>query len=237
LTDPEAVKTVGSPHMSIYSQIICPKFGKKCLTAYKQGCRCNICKTVKCLIDSEYRIKNKNKIKLKDKKYYSQNKSRYLNNAKKYREKNKQKIQNYRKTYYIKNKNDFKIKQKNYYLKNKQAILKRQILNEKQRKKHDILFNLKKRLSHRLRQAFRNKGWKKGCSKKLLGTDFKTLKKYFEKKFLPSMSWDNRHLWHIDHIIPLSSAKTEDELKKLCHYTNLQPLWATDNIKKSNKMP
>jgi hypothetical protein len=49
------------------------------------------------------------------------------------------------------------------------------------------------------------------------------------------MSWDNKHLWHIDHIIPLSSAKTEDELKQLCHYTNLQPLWAADNIKKSNK--
>jgi hypothetical protein len=50
------------------------------------------------------------------------------------------------------------------------------------------------------------------------------------------MNWSNRKEWHIDHIIPLSSAKTEEELLKLFHYTNLQPLWANDNIKKSNKI-
>jgi hypothetical protein len=50
------------------------------------------------------------------------------------------------------------------------------------------------------------------------------------------MSWENRDEWHIDHIIPLSSANSEEELYKLCHYTNLQPLWAEENIKKSNKI-
>lgn len=52
------------------------------------------------------------------------------------------------------------------------------------------------------------------------------------------MNWDNRGLygWHIDHIIPLSSAKTEEEVYKLCHYTNLQPLWAKENLSKGNKI-
>jgi hypothetical protein len=57
-----------------------------------------------------------------------------------------------------------------------------------------------------------------------------------ETQFTDGMSWDNRSEWHIDHIIPLSSAKTEDELYKLCHYENLQPLWAEDNLKKGARI-
>jgi hypothetical protein len=62
------------------------------------------------------------------------------------------------------------------------------------------------------------------------------LKEHLEKQFVSGMTWENRSEWHIDHIIPLSSAKTEDELYRLCHYTNLQPLWAEENLKKSNKI-
>jgi hypothetical protein len=64
------------------------------------------------------------------------------------------------------------------------------------------------------------------------------LKEYLEKQFKEGMSWDNYGIygWHIDHIIPLSSAKTEEELIKLCHYTNLQPLWAKDNLSKGSKI-
>jgi len=50
------------------------------------------------------------------------------------------------------------------------------------------------------------------------------------------MSWENYGDWHIDHIIPISSAKNNDEVYKLNHYTNFQPLWALDNMKKSNKI-
>lgn len=50
------------------------------------------------------------------------------------------------------------------------------------------------------------------------------------------MTWDNYGKWHIDHIVPLVSAKTEEEMYKLCHYTNLQPLWALDNIKKGDNL-
>jgi len=60
------------------------------------------------------------------------------------------------------------------------------------------------------------------------------LKEHLEKQFDENMTWDNYGEWHIDHIIPLSSANTEEEMYKLCHYTNLQPLWAIDNIIKAN---
>jgi hypothetical protein len=69
-----------------------------------------------------------------------------------------------------------------------------------------------------------------------LGTDIPTVKQYLEKQFSVGMSWENHGKWHIDHIIPLASANNQEEMEKLCHYTNLQPLWAIDNLRKSDKL-
>jgi hypothetical protein len=60
---------------------------------------------------------------------------------------------------------------------------------------------------------------------------------HIESKFKPGMTWENYGKWHVDHIIPLSSANTTGELEKLCHFNNLQPLWARENMRKSDKMP
>jgi hypothetical protein len=78
---------------------------------------------------------------------------------------------------------------------------------------------------------------KKNKTFDIVGCSPEFLKQHLEKQFTKGMSWEllGQHI-HIDHIIPLSSAKTEDELYKLCHYENLQPLWAEDNLKKSNKI-
>jgi hypothetical protein len=72
----------------------------------------------------------------------------------------------------------------------------------------------------------------------IVGCTPQQLKEHIQLQFKDNMSWENYgyYGWHIDHIIPLSSANTEKELYKLCHFTNLQPLWAEDNLKKSNKM-
>ena len=48
------------------------------------------------------------------------------------------------------------------------------------------------------------------------------------------MSWSNHGKWHLDHIIPISSARTKEEAIKLNHYSNFQPLWAIDNLVKHN---
>ena len=62
------------------------------------------------------------------------------------------------------------------------------------------------------------------------------LQKHLEEQFIDGMTWENYGQWHIDHIIPLSTANIEEEIYKLCYYTNLQPLWAIDNLKKGNKI-
>lgn len=73
---------------------------------------------------------------------------------------------------------------------------------------------------------------------KIIGIDRLGFRKYMEERFEDGMTWDNHGIdtWHIDHIIPLSSAKTIEEIEKLSHYTNLQPLWKEENESKGNKI-
>jgi hypothetical protein len=73
----------------------------------------------------------------------------------------------------------------------------------------------------------------------LLGSKVPDVCLYLESLFLPGMNWDNQTKtgWHIDHIIPLSCAKSEEHLKALCHYTNLRPLWGKENLQKHAKIP
>lgn len=98
------------------------------------------------------------------------------------------------------------------------------------------LGNLMSRLRCRTAAAFRRHGFKKDSkTAALLGCEWDFLKAHIEKQFTEGMSWENRHLWHIDHILPLSSAEDEGAMTKLCHYTNLQPLWWRDNLSKKDK--
>lgn len=71
-----------------------------------------------------------------------------------------------------------------------------------------------------------------------LGCTQKQLREHLEMQFMPGMSWDNHGKWHIDHIYPLSKAYKEgpEAFARACHYTNLQPLWAIDNLRKHAKI-
>ena len=107
---------------------------------------------------------------------------------------------------------------------------------QKEKLKTDSLFKLKRNLSCRTSRFFSKiKTNKPTDTKTLLGADWVEVKSYIEGQFTGGMTWENHGEWHIDHIIPLASAKHLDEIIPLCHYTNLQPLWAIDNIKKGCK--
>lgn len=92
------------------------------------------------------------------------------------------------------------------------------------------------RMRSLISQVFIKKKYtKKSVCCEILGIGWEGLKVYIENKFVDGMTWDNYGLWEYDHIIPISSAKNEEELIKLNHYTNFQPLWKEDNRSKSNK--
>lgn len=104
---------------------------------------------------------------------------------------------------------------------------------------NNIQFKLAHLLRGRIWKAIKN-NQKTGSAVKDLGCSIQELKVYLESKFTEGMNWDNwsNNGWHIDHIIPLASfdLTNREEFLKACHYTNLQPLWAKDNILKSNKI-
>ena len=131
---------------------------------------------------------------------------------------------------------------------NKKVYEKRQskgLINEwakkydKERRKTDPIYKLKADVRHRLIIFLKaSKMRKTNSTFKMVGCTPEFLKEYLEKKFKPGMTWQNhtKDGWHVDHIIPLSSAKTTKDLEKLMYYTNLQPLWAVENIRKSDKI-
>jgi len=126
----------------------------------------------------------------------------------------------------------------NYRKTNVKKISAHYIQYEKNRKKTDPAFKLLKTLRSRLSNAIKNKGGRKyNTTMNLTGCELNFLKGYLEAKFTEGMTWENHGEWHIDHIKPCCSYNLEDEeeQKKCFHYTNLQPLWATDNLVKGGK--
>lgn len=150
--------------------------------------------------------KNKEKVLAKQKEYKTLNKDKVLACQKKAKENHKERVKAYNKEYIAK-------------------------------KRQNIDFRLKSNLRSRLSGVI-----KKRCNVKgslvfeYLGCSSEEFRTYLESKFEEGMTWENYGLkgWEIDHILPISSALTHEEFKKLSHYTNLQPLWMKQNRSKSD---
>ena len=106
----------------------------------------------------------------------------------------------------------------------------------------DIQFRMLSNLRARLNRAVRNQ-YKSGSAVRDLGCSISEFRVYLEGKFLSGMSWDNwgkgLGKWNIDHLVPISSVDLtqRDQLLKVCHFSNLQPLWAIDNLRKGAHIP
>lgn len=207
--------------------------------------KCSSCKTFKDFVcfskcksyKDGYSYVCKECINTRHKKYYSANKEKIL--------------KSHREDYLLYGK-DWKSTRKAYYINNKKYLLNKQkerLLNpvvKNNRNKVAAIRDKIRRLNdpkHRIKKTLRTRIWNalKGIDKsktteELIGCSFENLKLYLESKFKDGMSWDNYGKWHIDHIKPCDSFDlTKEYHQRECfHYTNLQPLWAADNIKKSN---
>ena len=164
-------------------------------------------------------------------KYYAKNKKRYAKN----RTKNKLKKSAYDKQRYKKYRNKIKDKSSQYYYANLVKVKK----YWNNRYKNDLDFRITMNLRKRVRSIIKSN--KKYFSNiELVGCSVTELKIHLEKQFTKGMTWKNYGFygWHIDHIIPCSSFDmTDPEQQKQCfHYTNLQPLWAEDNLRKGDKI-
>lgn len=185
----------------------------------KNGLRseCNECRKI---LSKKYLENNKEKRKETIKKYYENNKLKESERLKKYRKENSEKRKETKLNWVKKNKEKYNEYSRNW---------------KKNKFKNDVTYKLITNLRIRTKSFLRNTEKK---FDNIIGCTPEDLKIHLEKKFTGIMTWENYGFygWHIDHIIPLSSAKNEDELLKLCHFSNLQPLWCSENLKKGNKI-
>tara|TARA_Y100001970_G_C14060428_1_gene763878 strand:+ start:203 stop:1051 length:849 start_codon:yes stop_codon:yes gene_type:complete len=210
---------------------------------------------------SEQRLNKLEKQKTYNKYYKKENKAAHQTYMSEYRTKNKERILKQQRGYKIKNKDACDAKQKEWLRKNKTqkniknaAFMREYVKTKKGRaarrtyraKTKDIPYiKLRKNLSGNVRAALKyNKTNKSTKTTKLIGCSIQHLKNHIESLFIEGMSWNNmgRGGWHIDHIIPCAFFSAFDlskpSIQKLCfHYTNLQPMWESNNCKKSNNLP
>ncbi len=167
---------------------------------------------------------------------------------KKYMRENKEKILVQQSEYRNKNKELINIRTREWYKKNREKAVASAIERKKKLLKNNLQYRIAERIRNRIRAAIKlGRGFKKTSTQDLLGCTYKELKTHLESLFSIGMNWNNcggtkkhnNESWHIDHIIPCASFDLSDidQQKKCFHYTNLQPLWGLDNLKKGRIAP
>jgi prenyltransferase beta subunit len=193
----------------------------------------SICKDCNSKICKKYRKKNRTKLLSLSRKNWLKNKKIYNKHRKIYRKKHKDLISQQKRKFYLKNKKKILKNNRIYYQKNKKSIMKKAKKYMRLRRKISLKVRILDSLRSRLYTAIK-KYKKSAATTKIVGCSIEFLKAYLQAKFKQGMSWKNYGKWHIDHIRPCASfdLSKSSEQRKCFHYTNLQPLWAKDNLRK-----
>lgn len=233
------------------------EYGKSYNKRYNKYYYRGSCKDCTLIYSRDYE-KNKRKDRTEYRKEYSrkyreENKEKLAQMNKEYRETHKEEIKRQRKEYYENNKNERIEKNKEYYQKNKDKILeyhhkynkdnskelvKKAYLYQKYKESTDEFYKFKRLIRDCVLKSFKRTNHRKNSyAKDIIGIDFDDawvyLKKTWKKNYGTEYSGEQ---YHIDHVIPLSTAKSEEDVIRLCHYTNLQLLKPEDNLEKSDKL-
>jgi len=205
--------------------------------------------------DAKFRADNKEKIAKQHAEYHAANREKILKQKAEYRASHREEIAKHREE------NRDKIAEQNakHYYANRDNILKRQTERRSKRRveaaeyraahreerteyhrnrmANDIQYKLACNLRSRLYKVVKG-NCKSGSAVRDLGCTIAELKDHLEKQFQEGMSWDNYGEWHVDHIVPLASFDLTDreQLLAACHYTNLQPMWGSENCSKGAKL-
>jgi hypothetical protein len=158
------------------------------------------------------------------KKYWEENKHRFVEQRKQYREEHRE---------------DMKRWHQQNYAKNRDKIIADGYEHKKKRLKTDTIYKYKEQIRHFVWLGFHRRGFQKSATtEQIVGCTAEELKAYLNETFYKNYGYEynGTDKVHIDHIIPLATAKTQEEVAKLYHYTNLQLLKAEHNQMKSDKL-
>jgi hypothetical protein len=181
---------------------------------------CSRCKECKRSDSNEYRQRNIDECRKRERDYANANKEKRAEKYREFAKNNPERIKAHKRKYA--QKDSTKEKRREYAR-----------ASSKEKRESDLVYRLKLVCRSRLHIALSGKGYrKKSRTFKTIGCSPEFLISHIESMFAEGMSWDNYGEWHIDHIMPLASAKNEDEVLSLSHYSNLQPMWASENLRK-----
>ena len=202
----------------------------------------------------KYRANNNEHIKERAKNYYEKHaehlreysrdyhvKHREERNkkAKEWKQQNKEYVSKYNKEYGINHAEEILNRHREYVKENQEILKKKRRIHLKERRENDNFFRYKEHVRRLIIKSFIRKGYKKSSKTyEIVGCDYNTLLDHLKKTYKDNygVEWNEKEEVHIDHIIPIASAKDEKDVIRLNHYTNLQLLKPQDNLEKRDKL-
>jgi len=192
------------------------------------------CKVCSRIFSRQWYQANKKRAAEQSKSSRERNASNITEATKLYRQKNRERIRIWMKNWKSRNRQHVSEYSKNYCKTNRTRLSK----YVKEKAKNDIQYRLSRQLRSRFADAVRGRQ-RSASAVSNLSCTIEEFKSYLSSLWLPGMSWENwgrgPGKWHIDHVRPLGGfdLTSPDQQKIACHYTNLQPLWEEDNLRKN----